>query len=492
MTTVTVAQFLASEASLDAAGSFTVKDTAANISAALNALNADSHAASIVASDSGLISVSVAQLLTDTRALGVATTAAGAKDGVKVVDTAADISHAFSLLFGDSNVKSLEISDNGTLWLPSSLFYEALSPGLYGRVLGLAQQAPGAVKISPLATTTVAALEAAEAKHLAVVGSTLFDTTADVVAGLGRLAADSNVAAIYLSDSAAISLSAAEVAADARALAEIVNPNLTVNVVDTAANISADLDALASVPGIPGLASLVVSDNAALTLTAAKVVHDAKVLGEAVDKNGAAFLFNLDDTAANLSGVVAALAGDSHLGAITVTDGLAVQVAGATWAAAGVQAELAKITGAHAVQINWGVAQTQDTELLTYNASDKLVTDAVYNQAGGPETITVDVAGQSFTQTSTSRPTSFVLDAQSDSFVLHTGFGADVVIGYAPGADSFSLDHAEVASFTALLADAKSDGHGDVVVTLSAHDSLTLDGITLAQLQAHAGDWHFI
>jgi hypothetical protein len=492
MTTVTVAQFLANQASLDAAGTLAVKDTAANISAALNALSADLHVSSIVDADSGPITVTVGQLVGDTRALGVLTTAVGAKAGLKVVDSAANLSHSFALLFANANVKAITVADSGTLWLPSAMFYEALSPGLYGRVLSLANASPGAIKISPLATTTVAALNTAEAKRLAPTSSVLFDTTANVVAALGHLATIPTITSIYLSDSAAISLTAAQVGADAHALAEIVNPNLIVNVVDTAANISANLDALASVPGVPGIGSLIVSDNATLTLTAAKVVNDAKVLSQVIDKSGAASLFNVADTAANISGVVARLAGNSHLNALTVTDGQAVQVAGTTWAAAGVQAELAKIAGAHQVQINWGAAHALDTELLTYNAAGKLLTDAVYSQAGGPETITVDIAGQSFTQTPASRPTTFVLGAQSDSFILHAGFGADVVTGYQPGSDSFSLDHGEVANFAALIADARSDGHGDVVITLSPHDSLTLNGLTLAQLQSHSSDWHFI
>jgi hypothetical protein len=48
------------------------------------------------------------------------------------------------------------------------------------------------------------------------------------------------------------------------------------------------------------------------------------------------------------------------------------------------------------------------------------------------------------------------------------------------------------ANVQALLAATQDDGHGNVVVTADAHDSITLQHVTVAQLQAHHSDFHII
>jgi hypothetical protein len=37
-----------------------------------------------------------------------------------------------------------------------------------------------------------------------------------------------------------------------------------------------------------------------------------------------------------------------------------------------------------------------------------------------------------------------------------------------------------------------ADGHGNVVIIADAHDSITLQHVTVAQLQAHQSDFHII
>lgn len=499
MTTVSVAQFLATGAALDAAGSFVVKDSAANLSSALTLLAADAHVVSLVDSDSGPLSLSVGQRLTSSRALGVLSTAGGGKASLKIVDTAANLSHGFTVLFGDLNIKSLIISDNAALALPSPQFYEALSPGLYGHLLSIANAAGGAAHVTPLSTTTVSALWTSEAKRAAT-PSMVFDTTANVLANLSRLNADSAVTSIGLSDSVPLSLTAVQVQANLHALSEIVNLGLVVSVADTAANISADLNALQSLSASPSVTSITVTitDSAALNLTAAQFAADTNVIAALANRNGASYQINLADTAANLAAIAPSLAGNAHLGVLHVTDSNPLIVSGATWTATGEQAALAKIAGAHAVEIAWGAAKPQDTELLTYDSQGHLLTDAVFNLARWPQTVSVSQSGETLTAGAGARPTTWLLGGTSESFVLHLGFGKDVVTGYVPGADSFTLDRGEftalgqVASFASLLSHAASDGHGDVVITLGATDCLTLNGVTLAQLQAHSSDWHFI
>jgi hypothetical protein len=47
------------------------------------------------------------------------------------------------------------------------------------------------------------------------------------------------------------------------------------------------------------------------------------------------------------------------------------------------------------------------------------------------------------------------------------------------------------ADFQALLAAAQDDGQGNAVITADPHDTITIKNVTVAQLIAHQGDFHF-
>src|SRR5271166_1740732 len=85
----TVAFYLAHQAALDMGGDIAIADTAAAISANIDALNADANVTSITLTDGGTHELTAAQALGDTRALGAITNSSYA---VAVVDTAANIS----------------------------------------------------------------------------------------------------------------------------------------------------------------------------------------------------------------------------------------------------------------------------------------------------------------------------------------------------------------------------------------------------------------
>jgi len=85
----TVASYLAHKTALDAGGDIAIADTAAAISANFDALNADANVRSISLTDGGTLELTAAQALGDTRALGAITNSSYA---VAVVDTAANIS----------------------------------------------------------------------------------------------------------------------------------------------------------------------------------------------------------------------------------------------------------------------------------------------------------------------------------------------------------------------------------------------------------------
>ena len=109
----TVAYYLANKATLDAAGNIAIADTAANVSANIDALNADAKVTSIALTDSGTptLALTVAQALNDTHALGAITNASYA---IAVTDTAANISANFDALNADAHVTSIAPSGSGT------------------------------------------------------------------------------------------------------------------------------------------------------------------------------------------------------------------------------------------------------------------------------------------------------------------------------------------------------------------------------------------
>jgi hypothetical protein len=82
----------------------------------------------------------------------------------------------------------------------------------------------------------------------------------------------------------------------------------------------------------------------------------------------------------------------------------------------------------------------------------------------------------------------------------HTGdltfdFGSSSAVesigGYLPGADTFDVSHTLFSSFSEMMSHAEQQGH-NVVINYDASDVLTLTGVTLSELNAHASDFHFV
>jgi hypothetical protein len=105
---VTVAYYLANQAALDAGGTVTISDTAANVASAIDTLNADTHVSAITLLGSTNLSLDVAQALGDTRALNAIT---NSSYGVTVTDTGANVSANFDALNADSHITSILPTD---------------------------------------------------------------------------------------------------------------------------------------------------------------------------------------------------------------------------------------------------------------------------------------------------------------------------------------------------------------------------------------------
>ena len=98
---VAVAYYLANKSALDAAGGVTIADTAANVGSAINTLNADSHVSAITLLGSTNLHLNVAGALHDTHALNAITNSGY---GITIVDTGVNVSANFNALNADNRV----------------------------------------------------------------------------------------------------------------------------------------------------------------------------------------------------------------------------------------------------------------------------------------------------------------------------------------------------------------------------------------------------
>jgi hypothetical protein len=80
-----------------------------------------------------------------------------------------------------------------------------------------------------------------------------------------------------------------------------------------------------------------------------------------------------------------------------------------------------------------------------------------------------------------------------DNFVFKPGIGLDTIVNFDPTHDTIELDHfANIQSVQQLESLITSDAHGDAVIALGHHDSITVAGVTAAHLQQAAQSGHVI
>ena len=135
----------------------------------------------------------------------------------------------------------------------------------------------------------------------------------------------------------------------------------------------------------------------------------------------------------------------------------------------------------------WGLSYSAYTQ--TYDASDHLLTEQVYNNDGSVSSFAY-ANGQQVTQVSSNQSDDAI--GQDETFVLSESGGNVTINGYVPGQDAINISTALIPNFTSLLSHSSDDGHGDVLVTYGAHDSFLISDFATAQLMAHATDFHFI
>jgi endoglucanase len=79
-----------------------------------------------------------------------------------------------------------------------------------------------------------------------------------------------------------------------------------------------------------------------------------------------------------------------------------------------------------------------------------------------------------------------------DNFVFAGNFGQATLSQFKLGTDILQIDHAMFANVQALLAATHDDSHGHAVITDAAHDTITIQNVTTAQLLAHQSGFHLV
>jgi hypothetical protein len=280
-----------------------VSDTASAITSALDALNGNTHVDKIIVSDSATheVSVTVAQLTSDASALGELVKADGTTPAtVSVGDTAAHISAAIDGLSGNAQVDKIVVSDSGANEV--------------------------SVSVAQLASDAHALAELFKADGTTPATITVTDTASDIQTALDTLNSNTQVDHIVISDNAALTLSASQAVNDSTAIGELSNADhspVQLTVSDTAANITTYIDQLSTESNI---SSIVISDNQPLTLDASQITDDAAGLAKLSNADASGVEINVVDTGANISANLDALQDNNDIVSITVSDNAAITV----------------------------------------------------------------------------------------------------------------------------------------------------------------------
>ena len=339
-----------------------VSDIAANITAHIDGIQAQSsHISKIVVTDSASneVSVSVNSFENDGTALAYLYNANGTTlANYTVDDTAGNIQGALDSLNGNSQINHIIVSDNGTLTISAE---EAVNDSTAISLLENANVSAVNLVVSDSAAniteylntlnseTNISSIVIADNNPLTLtasqVGSDTYalsllsnanssgveinvvDTAAGISANLDALQANDDIVSITVSNNAPITVSVATLGNDAVVLSELTNANsqpVVLTVLDTATNIAASLLDLNQNSQVT---SVVISNNAALTLTVAQLTSDTHVLGELSNANATPYTLNITDNAAHISTALNALNGNSHIATITDTNDGAIVVA---------------------------------------------------------------------------------------------------------------------------------------------------------------------
>ena len=508
-------------------GSFSVTDSAANVSARLDALNAAGKISSITLSDTNPLRITAAQLTNNSFALGrlpaswkaVVTQAAVAAAGTlqsnthvplfSIRDSAANIVAGLDTL--NAAGKLSEIALTGTEPL-------VMTAARYATATGVLLKITGSWSVS----LTAAGASSVMDSH--VVSYSITDTASNVLAALTALNSVSRLTAINLSDAvtlpltmtqftngsaalgklaAKVSLTISGVTAAAAASMQANSRITTFTVLDTAASIAAGLEKLNTLGKIAGIA---IRDGVPLTITAAQFNANAAALGKlplsaaisvsaaaasavtGLQANARIASFSVSDTAANIAANIAALNAASRLQLITLTDSAPLSVTYGQLANAA--AVLAKLPLDYGLTISGVAAQSAASVQITAHVRSFTVNDTVSNVTVYLDQLTT--CGKLTTINLTdSKPLALIYAQYSNDTTAMskiTGTWSATVSGVAASAAARVQADSHVSTFTvndtAASVSASFDGLNGISkltsITLSNTASLTMTSAQLA------------
>ena len=127
-----------------------------------------------------------------------------------------------------------------------------------------------------------------------------------------------------------------------------------------------------------------------------------------------------------------------------------------------------------------GTYQAADFSFQSDGSGGTIVYDPPVSSAPAPTMIVASAPNQTLTG-----------NAASDNFVFNfANVGQATVTDFHPATDVLQFNSQLFANIQAALNATHDDGHGNTVVALDAHDTITLSGVVKAQL--HASDFHFV
>ncbi|MFK0691159.1 calcium-binding protein [Mesorhizobium sp. IMUNJ 23033] len=255
-----------------------------------NANSPTLDASAYLPANNGPIDPTVAEFLANQASLD----ASG--QGILISDTASNIASALDVLSSDPNIVVIELTDAGT---------------------------PTLALASPEIEQYLGTLEKISDQDYAITltdgGTPTLDlTAAQVSSGIGVLRNITSSFRINVTDAQTptLTLTAAQFLSGAGVLSAIVNSNISVNVVDSALNVSSQFDALNSSSGI---SAIILTDTGTptLSLDASQVTNDSTALALIAN---AGYDITVHDYSWNVSNYLDALNANSNISSITLID----------------------------------------------------------------------------------------------------------------------------------------------------------------------------
>ncbi len=392
---VSVATFLADKGNLDNTGGFAISDTAADVSANFDALNADNNIEAIYLTDPGTptLTLSVDEALNDATALGAIS---GAYD-VAISDSSANFIAGAAALAADTQIHITSIA-----------FDDAMTPTL---TLDIEQALVAYSKLLSAITTPY---------NLAI-----SDSSDDFIANFTALDADlAHISAIDFTDAnePTLTLTVDEALDNSALLGKISSP-YEVAIADSAANVAANLAALSGDPNIVSIA-LTDAGTPTLTLTVDEALNNSALLGKISSPYGIA----IDDSAANVGANLAALSEDPNIVSIALTDAGTPALTLSVDEALNDSAVLGKISSPYAIAIS----DSSDDFMANFgalNADVSQIASIVFTDAAEPTLrLSIDEAlNDSALLGKISSPYEIAISDSSDDFMANfEALNADV------------------------------------------------------------------